>query len=62
MKKEKESTGLDAPIIIAFVLHSKLESLPKIKNFLRQLEENKECRTIYFKTSSNKLYISEVQP
>ena len=49
-------TPFNAPVVVGIIGHTDIEKLPEIKVFFENLNG---FRLIYFKTSSEKLYIKE---
>jgi hypothetical protein len=50
------SNKFDAPLVVGIVGHADIDLLPEIKYYFENLDG---FRLIYFKTSSEKLYIWE---
>lgn len=50
---------INAQITVGFVGHTSIDFLPELKNILEKLDG---FRVIYFTTSSQKLFITEVGP
>jgi len=50
------SNKISAPVVVGIIGHTDIDLLPEIKHILENLDG---LRIIYFKTSSEKLYITE---
>ena len=50
------SNKIDAPVVVGIIGHTDIDLLPEIKKYFENLDG---FRLVYFKTSSEKLYIWE---